>query len=40
MELPSKLPEQIAFNARPKSEEHMLNVTNKSIHEEHFSQPV
>ena len=38
MELPSKLLEQIAFNTRPKIEEHMLIVMNESIHEEHLSQ--
>ena len=40
MELPSKLLEQIAFNTRPKKEEHMLIVMNDSIHEEHLSQPL
>ena len=40
MELPSKLLEQIAFNTRPKIEEHMLIVMDKSTHEEHLSQPV
>ena len=40
MELPSKLLEQIAFNTRPKIEEHMLIVMNKSIHEEHLSEPL
>ena len=40
MELPSKLLEQIAFNARPKIEEHMLIVMDKSTHEEHLSQPL
>ena len=40
MELPSKLLEQIAFNTRPKIEEHILIVMNKSTHEEHFSQPL
>ena len=40
MELPSKLLEQIAFNTRPKIEEHMLIVMDKSIHEEHLSQPL
>ena len=39
MELPSKLLEQIAFNTRPKIEEHMLIVMDKSTHEEHLSQP-
>ena len=37
MELPSKLLEQIAFNTRPKIEEHMLIVMDKSTHEEHLS---
>ena len=40
MELPSKLLEQIAFNTRPKIEEHMLIVTDKSTHEELLSQPL
>ena len=40
MELPSKLLEKIAFNTRPKIEEHMLIVTDKSTHEEHLSQPL
>ena len=40
MELPSKLLEQIAFNTRPKLEEHMLIVMKKSTHEEHLSQPL
>ena len=40
MELPSKLLEQIAFITRPKIEEHMLIVMNKSTHEEHLSQPL
>ena len=35
MELPSKLLEQIAFNTRPKDEEHM-----SSTHEEDLSQPL
>ena len=38
MELPSKLLEQIAFNTRPKIEEHMLIVMDRSTHEEHLSQ--
>ena len=38
MELPSKLVEQIAFNTRPKIDEHMLIVMDKSTHEEHLSQ--
>ena len=40
MELPSELLEQIAFNTRPKSEEHKLLVMDKSTHEEHLSQPL
>ena len=38
MELPSKLLEQIAFKTRPKIEEHMLIVMDKSTHEELLSQ--
>ena len=38
MELASKLLEQIAFNTRPKIEEHMLIVMDKSTHEEHLFQ--
>ena len=40
MEIPSKLLEQIAFNTRPKIEEHLLIVMGKSTHEEHLSQPL
>ena len=40
MELPSKLLEEIAFNTRPKIEEHMLIVMDKSTHDEHLSQPL
>ena len=40
MELPSKLLEQIAINTRPKREEHMLIVMDKSTHEEHLAQPL
>ena len=40
MELPSKLLEQIAFITRPKIEEDMLIVMDKSIHEEHLFQPL
>ena len=40
MDLPSKVLETIAFNTRPKIEEHMLLVMDKSIHEEHLSQPL
>ena len=38
MELPSKLLEQIAFNTRAKTEEHMLIIMDKSTHEEHLYQ--
>ena len=40
MELPSKILEQIAFNTKPKKEEHMLIVTDSSTHQEHLSQPL
>ena len=40
MELPSKILEQLAFNTRPKVEERMLVVMDKSTHEEHLSQPL
>ena len=40
MELSSKLLEQIAFNTRPKIEEHILVVMNESTHEENLSQPL
>ena len=40
MELPSKILDQIAFNKRPKIEEHMLIIMDKSTHEEHFFQPL
>ena len=40
MELPIKLLEQIAFNTRPKIEEHTLIVMDKSMHEEHLFQPL
>ena len=40
MELTSNLLEQIAFSTKPKIEEHMLIVMDKSTHEEHFSQPL
>ena len=40
MELRSKLLEQIAFNTRPKIEEHILIVMDKSTHEEHLFQPL
>ena len=40
MELPCNFLEQIAYNTRPKIEEHMLIVMDKSTHEEHLSQPL
>ena len=40
MELPSLLLERLVFNTRPKIEEHMLIVMDKSIHEEHLFQPL
>ena len=40
MELPNKLSEHLSFNKRPTIEEHILIVRNKSIHEEHLSQPL
>ena len=40
MELPSKILEQIAFNTRPKIEEHLLIIMEKSTYEEHLSQPL
>ena len=36
MELLSKILEQKAFNTRPKTEEHMLIVMDKPVHEEHL----
>ena len=38
--LPSKLLEQIAFNTRPKIEEHMLLIMDKSTHEGYLFQPL
>ena len=38
VELPSKLLKQIAFNAEPKKEEHLLIVMDKSKHEEYLPQ--
>ena len=38
MELPSKILEEIAFITRPKIEEHMLIVLDKSTHEKHLFQ--
>ena len=40
MELPSKLLEQTAYNTRPKIEEHLLLVMDKSTHDEHLFQPL
>ena len=40
MELSTKTLEQIAFNTRPKIEEHMLIVMNESVHDENLSQPL
>ena len=40
MELASKVLEQNALNTRPKIEEHLLIVTDKSSHEEHLSPPL
>ena len=40
MELPGKLLEQIAFNTRPKIEEHTLIVMDNTTHEENLSQPL
>ena len=40
MQLPSKLLEQIVYNTRPKIEEHMLIVMDKSTHEKHLSEPL
>ena len=40
MEIPSSLSEQMAFDTRPKIEEHIVIVTDKTTHEEHLSQPL
>ena len=40
MKLPTKLLEQIAYNTRPKIEEHILIIMDKSNHEEHLFQPL
>ena len=40
MQLPCKILEQIAHDTRPKIEDHMLKVMDKSAHEEHLSQPL
>ena len=36
MQLSSKLLDQTSFDTRPKIEEHMLTVKDKSTHEEHL----
>ena len=38
MELPSKILQEIDHNTRPKLEEHLLIVMDKSTHQEHLSQ--
>ena len=40
MELPGKLLEPTVYNTRPKIEEHILIVMDKSIHQEYISQPL
>ena len=40
MELPSEILSQFVIISRPKIEEHMLVVMNRSTHEEHLSQPL
>ena len=40
MQLPTNLLEQIVYNTRPKIEEHMLIVMDKTTHEEHLPQPL
>ena len=40
MELPNKLLEKIAFNTRPKIDEHILIVVDKCTHSEDLSQPL
>ena len=40
MGLPSKLLQQIAYITRPKIEEHLLIVMDKSTHEKHLFQPL
>ena len=39
MELPNNMLKQIAIKIRPKIEEHMMIVMDKSTHEEQLSQP-
>ena len=40
MELPSRSLEQMAYNTRPKIEQHMSIVMEKSTHEEHLFEPL
>ena len=40
MELPNEILEQRAFNTKPKIADHMLFVMDKSLQEEHLSQPL
>ena len=40
MQFSSKILEQIAFNTRPKTEENLLMVMDKSNSEENLSQPL
>ena len=40
MRLPSKILEQIAFNTRPKIEEHMRIIMDKPTHEENLLKPL
>ena len=40
MELSCQILEQIVFNTRPKLQNNMLNVKDKSNHEEHLYQPL
>ena len=40
MELPTNLLERIAFNTRPKIEEHVLISMDNCTHKKHLSQPV
>ena len=39
-EVSSKLLEELAFNRRPKIEDHMLIAMDKFIHEQHYYQPL
>ena len=40
MDLPSKIVERMVFKTRPKSEEHIIIILDKSTREEHLSQPI